>query len=261
MTAALMPPRLRTGGSGATGDSRPSGPALEAGGPPVSSVRKPRINPDPVITAQGATPTALRETVREFAPSKSAKMGNLGFKEPWKILAFGKCRRKRLSCQCFQSLEFPDTLTALRGRVFKCQTDSHSHAKPWTWHPTGTSRPFSALNGPDSKAQGEGSAQPWVNCRPTCTSPERAEQPLRGHCTRVGKGQRCNLFRPVGATVDWGSPTQACAALRPGLQNFAPLGLRADTVGRRSSSLACPTLQAKASLVSKPCQAGPPQWR
>jgi hypothetical protein len=65
----------------------------------------------------GATPTALRETVREFAPSKSAKMGNFGFKEPWKILAFGKCRRKRLSYQCFQSFEFPDTLTALRGRA------------------------------------------------------------------------------------------------------------------------------------------------
>jgi len=65
---------------------------------------------------QGATPTALRETVREFAPSKSAKMGNFGFKEPWKILAFGKCRRKRLSYQCFQSFEFPDTLTQSRGR-------------------------------------------------------------------------------------------------------------------------------------------------
>ena len=63
------------------------------------------------------TPTQSRETVREFAPSKSAKMGNFGFKEPWKILAFGKCRRKRLSYQCFQSFEFPDTLTALRGRA------------------------------------------------------------------------------------------------------------------------------------------------
>jgi hypothetical protein len=51
---------------------------------------------------QGATPTALREIVREFATSKSAKMGNFGSKEPWKIRAFGKCRRKRLSCQCFQ---------------------------------------------------------------------------------------------------------------------------------------------------------------
>jgi len=62
------------------------------------------------------TPTQSRETVREFAPSKSAKMGNFGFKEPWKILAFGKCRRKRLSYQCFQSFEFPDTLTQSRER-------------------------------------------------------------------------------------------------------------------------------------------------
>jgi hypothetical protein len=43
-------------------------------------------------------------------------MGNFGFKEPWKILAFGKCRRKRLSYQCFQSFEFPDTLTQSRER-------------------------------------------------------------------------------------------------------------------------------------------------
>jgi hypothetical protein len=64
----------------------------------------------------GVTPTQSRETVREFAPSKSAKMGNFGFKEPWKILAFGKCRRKRLSYQCFQSFEFPDTLTQSRER-------------------------------------------------------------------------------------------------------------------------------------------------
>ena len=27
------------------------------------------------------------------------------------------------------------TPTALRGRVFKRQTDSHAHAKPWAWHP------------------------------------------------------------------------------------------------------------------------------
>ncbi len=48
------------------------------------------------------TLTQSREIVREFATSKSAKMGNFGSKEPWKIRAFGKCRRKRLSCQCFQ---------------------------------------------------------------------------------------------------------------------------------------------------------------
>jgi len=27
------------------------------------------------------------------------------------------------------------TPTALRGRVFERQTDSHAHAKPWAWHP------------------------------------------------------------------------------------------------------------------------------
>jgi hypothetical protein len=26
------------------------------------------------------------------------------------------------------------TPTALRGRVFDCQTDSHAHAEPWAWH-------------------------------------------------------------------------------------------------------------------------------
>jgi hypothetical protein len=28
------------------------------------------------------------------------------------------------------------TPTALRGRVFERQTDSHAHVKPWAWHPT-----------------------------------------------------------------------------------------------------------------------------
>jgi hypothetical protein len=27
------------------------------------------------------------------------------------------------------------TPTALRGRVFGRQTDSHAHAEPWAWHP------------------------------------------------------------------------------------------------------------------------------
>jgi hypothetical protein len=83
---------------------------------------------------RGATTTARREGARDLdcLPGPSLTRRVSGGRLPTRRVSEGSAE--------VAYFEIRDSLTARRGHRAERQTDSHSHAKPSTWHPTGTSR-------------------------------------------------------------------------------------------------------------------------
>jgi len=91
-----------------------------------------------------------------------------------------------------------------------------------------------ALKGTDSKAQGGGFCEALGHRERGSESPERARPSHESLARQSAKDRMQICLAPLGLTaIFWGLLTQACAPLRPGLQDFAPLEL-----GKRVWSLA-----------------------